>query len=224
MHTKRTAIFYPNGHFFGLFGVPSSTFRTYGTEWYVRNGFVSSLSSFAWYGSCSVCTAILIVIYSSFEQQCVRLVRQHGKGIRKVWKFIRNCRICNDTRILSAAVRMPVGMYVSPDPNRHEWLIRRENVKWCVWFGNFFSFGSCARFVAIWGLVRQPLKAWDMYVAFLNSDCTDCIERISRIAIRTTCPYYTDSIRWLGFPNQPYSSYGIRIFTCHPELVFYFSL
>ena len=52
--------------------------------------------------------------------------------------------ICNDAGVLSygtAAVRMPVGKYVSPAPNRHEWLIRRENVKnayGSVWLGNFF--------------------------------------------------------------------------------------
>ena len=30
---------------------------------------------------------------------------------------------------------MPVGKYVSSAPKRQEWLIQRENVKFCVWFG-----------------------------------------------------------------------------------------
>ena len=51
----------------------------------------------------------------------------------------------------TAAVRMPVK---SASTNRHEWLIRGENVKLCVWFGDFFIV-LCAPFVALWGLVRQ---------------------------------------------------------------------
>ena len=72
---------------------------------------------------------------------CVRLVRKRGKG--------------------TAAVRMPVGKYVSPAPNCHEWLIRRENVMCMVRYGSgIFSFGSCAPFIAKRGLVSQPHKFW----------------------------------------------------------------
>ena len=41
----------------------------------------------------------------------------------------------------------------SPVPNRHEWLIRRENVKLCVWYAYDFR-----RIRRMRGLVRQPSK------------------------------------------------------------------
>ena len=56
---------------------------------------------------------------------------------------------------------------VIPAPNRHEWLFQRENVILCAWFGDFSS-RSCAPFVAMWGLVRQPLRQYTLYVNYDN--------------------------------------------------------
>ena len=49
---------------------------------------------------------------------------------------------------------------VSGIPNRHEWPIRRENGKLCIWFGmvrGFFQSDRARHFRDV-GLVRQPLQ------------------------------------------------------------------
>ena len=77
---------YPNGHFSDFSGSLAVAYVSYGLYWMVRNvarlirnGFVSNLSPFDWFGSCSDCTVTLLWsysvriamnIYSSFGQLC----------------------------------------------------------------------------------------------------------------------------------------------------------
>ena len=58
----------------------------------IRNGFVSNVSSFDGYGSRSDCTfTVLVACVSPYciadSGNCVRLVRKHGKDIRKVFIY-----------------------------------------------------------------------------------------------------------------------------------------
>ena len=122
----------------------------------IRNGFVSNVSPNDRYSSCSDCRQRLLRSYRVYRHgycilhlgNCVRLegLRKHGKAyvryrefIRKVW-LIRHGYVM--IREYFRKVRQRFGFqsastYISSAPNRHEWLIWRENVEICVWFGGF---------------------------------------------------------------------------------------
>ena len=79
---------------------------------------------------------IVEIIQATVDGWYVNMVKayvRYGKFTRNVLPIRHGyVMICNDAGVLSygtAAVWKPVGKYVSPAPNRHEWLIRRENVK-----------------------------------------------------------------------------------------------